>query len=464
MHRVLALLLILTLAVACSQNPGFESEDQAQLIRDLRTSFVAVEYTLQKDDGDEPQASGMGSRCPNCGGWHGSSVNTAFNEERPAELEGYLIAPTRVILTDPVIHPRFIKKLEVRFGDQAVAAKPVAWARDQYAYMLELEKPLEGAVPLEFDAEAEGPYFFAMQTLGESEPSASLKPFAPQVVLRYEDDAMMASQDMGLVVNTEGTPVGMIYNPELALDDSWKGSPLEWDLVEKDAMEEIDQRIQAIVENKIVRTELIFRSPSGEEDMYSYHHYGRGESFDGTEANVAGMLWDKETLLVLGDLKPDNTARLEKIRVHTKDGAVIEAKFKASLKDLPVMVATLEEPIDNPLDLYSDDLDALRHKLSVGVLVNVVGESREIRTMPFRLMGFQKGREGRYYPQLARLSTAFLFTDDGKLAIFPGGFRDKPWEERYHGSEDMLMQVSLLAERVKDVEQYADTANIPLSE
>jgi len=127
--------------------------ENAALIQKLAPSMVRVEYTLQFDGGEEPEI-GAGSGFPQSGSYYYGGGNQYVEEERPIEVAGYLVSPTRVVTPLMFIHPRFVKGIAVRFGETAVPAKIVAWAVDQKAVFLELESPLQGTKPLEFDPEA----------------------------------------------------------------------------------------------------------------------------------------------------------------------------------------------------------------------------------------------------------------------------------------------------------------------
>ena len=82
--------------------------------RAVAPSLVRVEYTVRYDKGDPPQGGvGYGS----------GSGESALRNETPTSVAGFLIAPRKVVAADPMMHPRFVEKIAVRFGDQVVAAK-----------------------------------------------------------------------------------------------------------------------------------------------------------------------------------------------------------------------------------------------------------------------------------------------------------------------------------------------------
>src|SRR5687767_10532689 len=88
---------------------------QAKLAEAVSPSLVRVEYTLQFDQGEAPTAAGWSTKCPNCGQYHGNDLSAVVTEDRPFETTGFLVGENEVITADPVVHPRFVKKIAVSF-------------------------------------------------------------------------------------------------------------------------------------------------------------------------------------------------------------------------------------------------------------------------------------------------------------------------------------------------------------
>ncbi len=151
--------LLLAAGLQAAQH-DFSPADSVAVTEAIAPSLVRVEYTLQFDKGERPVAGAAGERCPNCGRYHGYAYMGAqlVEEERPLEVAGFLLSPTKVVTSDLMIHPRFLKKIAVRFGEQIVDARITAYAKEYDAAFLELARPLEGASPLVFDAQQQAPY------------------------------------------------------------------------------------------------------------------------------------------------------------------------------------------------------------------------------------------------------------------------------------------------------------------
>src|SRR5690606_15147009 len=114
--------------------------DPAAIAEAVRPSLVRVEYTLRYDRGEAPPWDGDGD----------INFEELIDDERPLETAGFLLDDVHVVARDTLLDPRFVETLEVRFGDDAAAATPSAWAVRQGAVILKLAAPLEGAEPLKF--------------------------------------------------------------------------------------------------------------------------------------------------------------------------------------------------------------------------------------------------------------------------------------------------------------------------
>jgi hypothetical protein len=113
------------LALVCPP-PGASAKEDEQttrsatdLARALASSFAHVEVALRYDEGQPPATL--------TGGWQEGYAGLV-TQERPLDLTGLVLAPDRVLVSDPQIPPRFVAGITVVFGTQRVPAKPFAWA------------------------------------------------------------------------------------------------------------------------------------------------------------------------------------------------------------------------------------------------------------------------------------------------------------------------------------------------
>ena len=164
-------------------------------------------------------------RTPFLGGIREDWANLV-KEERPLELPGYVLAPKRVLTLDPMIHPRFIERIGVQRDGERVSATPSAYLDSGNGLVLQLEKPLGGARPLAFDAKAT-PSFAASYYQWNGGWRLRVTPFYRAVSWDARLRTHLQASPFNLLVADGGTVVGIPLLDEMALDDSWKGSPLD---------------------------------------------------------------------------------------------------------------------------------------------------------------------------------------------------------------------------------------------
>ncbi len=464
-----ALLAIVTttfVALITAAAPA-QSDEASTAAQHVASSIVRVELTLQYDKGQPPTSAGWGERCPGCGRYHVQSGPTYVEEERPLEAAGYLLSPTRVLTNDVFLQPRFIQKIEVRFGDEVVPGRIAAHADDQYAMIVELDLPLETAEPLSFDGSAEGPYFLVSSQQVNGEWLLHAAPL-PVAAASTSESGMRFTplSSRGIVVNAQGVPVGAAMNEELPSQGRWKGSPDDWKWISADQFAQLKSAAEAWADSGILLVTLGLRSPtsSGPSNPWMYDE----SEDDATERHTLGLLVESKTLLVLEGMKATTTARLEHITVHPPGGEPIEATFAYSLLDYDAFLATLDEPLSGPLHLAQpgESLLSLRNQLLLGAEVMLHGEHRIAYYNHTRIPRFELGWRRQVYPDVAGdVTHLFLFNKEGSLLALPLERRERAGEERQwrHGGQ-RLTPASHIAAVLAKLPQHIDENNIPLSE
>jgi serine protease Do len=435
----LALALVAAGCVTGTQRTALE--EQMATAKLLAPSLVRVEYTMKFDAGEAPP-----------------SGESSFRDERPTEVVGFLVSPTKVLTTDRIDYPRFIESIAIRQADEVVKAKFVGFAADHQAAMLELERPLKLGKPLQFDATLAGPY--QSVTCGEWDGAwtTQSQKFGPVVTWTETGRLFCPAPIMAVLVDDNGVPVGMSMDGELPADDSWKGSPLDWKfytLAEREALLKKAER-------GVVRVTLQFRSPPTDSTS---RRYATSEEEFVTEMNVPGIALDGNRVLVLASLKPKVTARLETIQA-TVGSTTVTAKFEASLRDYGALVVKLDKPLGGAVKLSLKPPFDYAFKLLPTADVRLHGENRATYMAHRRIRSFRLGWHRQICPQiLGRDETTFLFDNDGALVALPIDRREKVTvQDRYSSSRQELVFASYLKDVLADVKASADPGNIPLSE
>jgi hypothetical protein len=461
-HRPSILLLAAALAAGCAAQADRAVHEQVAAAERVAPALVRVQYTLRYDHGEEPQTGGWVSA--NCPAYSAGYVGNGspLGDERPLELPGFLVGPTTVVTPDPMIHPRFIERTAVRFADETVAAKPSAWAKDKSAVMLELDKPLPQACPLEFKADAPGPLAAVEYVQAPGEWTVSVSPFGGAVVVSDAEGPYLPGASQSLITTADGTPVGIAMSERLPTDGSWKGSPLQWPAwtaAERDALLE---RLGATAERALVRVTLTFRSPRKQAGGGRYY---RSDDAD-PEMHVAGVVLEDGRVLVLVELKPNVTARLEGIVVHPASGGAAPAKFACSLADYGALVAVLEKPLSGGVPLAPALTLGLRGRLMPCAEVRLRGDQRAVYYAHRRIMAFELGWRERLHPCVpGDDENLFLFDTDGRLVALPVSRRQRAGtENRWSSGGDTSLTAAADLAGALAAPDCADAGNVPLPE
>jgi hypothetical protein len=441
------------------------AKDGVAIADALAKSAVRVEYTLKYDRGEEPSAAGWRYRCASCGQYHNTGGAQVINEERPAEQGGFLIAPTRVITADPMVHARFIERIDVVFGDQRIEATPKAYPVDQRAVILELSEPLSGAMSVAFDSGAAGPYHTVTFDPGAGSWTLSVAALPTTVITRDTGDRVLAAPTACLIVGADAVGVGMTFTEELPADGSWKASPETWRVMSALDLENAERAIGERCATGVVHATLLFRSPS--QDAAPERRWSPSGSQSDTEWTGAGIVVDPHTVIVLADLKPATTARLERVRLRPEGGETVDASFVGSLKDHGALVVRTEQPLAAPVSLSPVQVLDLRHTLLVGAEVRIQGQTRTTYYNRARIASYIRGWKQNVYPELSTGEGAtFVYALDGTLAVFPMSRRTKVAVEETWGYDDsaVMTPVAHLRPILADLESHFDANNVPLSE
>jgi S1-C subfamily serine protease len=442
--------------------------EQAAVADAVQASLVRVEVSLRYDKGEEPRAGPS----PQAGCAAQSQPHDSFqyadivNEERPLELAGFLVSPTRVVALDPMIHPRFVEGIAVRFKGDLVKARPAAYGKDQRAVFLELERPLKDAKPLKFDGNRKGPYLtvFYEQVDGVWTTGVDLVPEGGGLSVTETGRKYCPAPRGSLVVDRHGMPVALCMRDEMPPDDSWKGPPSAWAVMTADELAKLLDGIAGRVCTGAVRVTLYFRSPH--KDLRGMR--SRDEEKGATEQYATGVLLDANRVLVLANLKPGVTARLERILVRPEKGEAVAAKFTASLKDYGCLVATLEKPLPCTIALSAKNILDCKGLLLPAAEVRLHGEDWSVYYEHRRIEFFSVGWKRQVYPQLSQEGegeSLVLFDEEGALLALPVARREKvALEDRYSSREPLLTPVAYLKPVLDNLQKYVDINNVPLGE
>ncbi len=445
----------------------------------IARAFVRVEITAQYDNGQAPNHEYSGSY--QFGGSARSGVTPRpvqnweqlIEEERPGVQGGFLIAADRVYTSDPLLHSRFVKSIRVRYGDQAVDARPVAYPIEQGGVFLQLAAPLPGAEAIKFDGSAQGPYL-AVQ-YDDSGRLLDIESMNTTATYSIDGKSFLRTDVETVFVNADGVAVGLAGVSRLPLDGSWKGDPSAWPALTAEQLAAKFSSIEKRAAGSLLRVAISLRSPPSKGESQRRGYDGeRDENDAATEWNGTGLLLDDSTVLVLAKFKPKVTARLERVRVFDSTGKEHPAKFSTTLKEWGAFTAKLDAPIPGSIQFAKAPIMSFRDRLLVRAEIAVRGESRSAHVWQQRIFGFFLGRHGEFYPELPSVEASyrgvqqttplsFVFDLDGLLVALPIQHREKVSTERGE-SGPLMMPASMLAAELGRGSGAFDPENRPLAE
>ncbi|OGV69937.1 MAG: hypothetical protein A3K19_02125 [Lentisphaerae bacterium RIFOXYB12_FULL_65_16] len=475
----MVLALVVAARAAFCQEVAIDAAAQAVLWEKIKPSVVWVQFSLGYDQGQAPVGCPWTTHCPVCGGMHGAETTAAYiHDERPLELLGFVLSTTQVLAPDPLIPARFIRGVTVRQGERGVAAHVVAYARERHAVFLELAAPLDGALPLSFDANRPPPYLYVGGMLKNARRTIAIQPVRQGVTISDRLPPGIPAMLSAAIFDTTGDAVGASMVDSLPVDGSWKGAPLSWPMVSTEELGRLRADLEQRAERGLLRVTLQFRSPApGDRSRYLVDREDYptrwGERPDAAEQNELGILVDARRVLVLAGLSRRRTGRLQSILVYPASGEPVPARFEGSLAHYGGVLATLDTPLAGALSLSGDDLAARRFNLLMGVTATVQGESRSFSVHPTRILWLRPGWQGQLYPALLeRDNSTFVFDLNGDLLALPLAVRIPVALKRDpgmapeldEGSRQLTTAAACLRDVLRDPAGHVNPANVPVAE
>ena len=437
------------------------------IIKAVKPSLVIVQYYLKYDKGQEPVVGGY--RCGECNRFHGTDAGSFVKEERPLEVPGYLVAPDRVISADPLIASRFLETIKVKFGDAEVKAGIATYFTEQQSLELKLESPLKSATPLALDPEVKAPFFNVTYAFDQGFWQVSVTPFerGKVVYLADIDLTVCVVQPNSLIVAENGKLAALSMNGTLPTDNSWRNPPTKLPQMSAEAMKVALDKLDKDINQGIFRVKLHFRSPKLDKTIMPEYGQEEKEQIE-TEYNTIGILFDTNKFLVLADLKPRVTARLESIQTFVPGNAEpLPAVFNCSLKDYGVLIAEFKTPAalkkitlspKNNLKDVGNLLLKVKYDLAGDQLVKYFEHSW--------IADFGVGWRGMLMPMIPGDDKgAFLFNQKNELVALPMIRRAKATMEKSFSSPGpQLIQSCYMQKVLADLKNNIDIGNVPVPE
>jgi hypothetical protein len=445
-----------------------EAVKDSAVVEKFGSSIVHVEYTLRFDKGDYPEIAGFGQRCPQCGEFHSLGDGSEMvRQERPLDVPGFVLAADRVLTSDTMIHPRFIEKIQIRFGEELIAASPAAYGLEHAAVILRLEKPLRGARVIDFVKSKARPFRVISYTENNGQWIFGVEKMSEVYSKPRQGQAFFTAPATGLIADANGLAVGVNMGQQLPPEDAWQQSPLNWSYLQAADMGEKLAEFESRINRSVLRVKINFRSPR---NLKQRHEYWSDDEENATEINTAGVVIDPNHILIMSKLKPKVTAMLEQILVYPVDGGeAIEASFDGTLTHYGAFMAVLKQslPSESAAVMATEPVTDFDRKMLLCAEVKIQGENRTVYVGHNRFTSFSPGWRRQLVPGLSvSVDSRYLFDLQGRLVALPLSWREKilSEEDRWSDSQLSLTACCYLRSALTASGDNFDAGNIPLSE
>lgn len=330
-----------------------------KLVGKYSDSIAVVRYYVKKNDKGVEPSFRIPYKCPNCDNTHFRDGLVSAVKKIPAEFAGFLISDDRVLMTDIMLPPEFIDRIEVECAGEVVAAEEYESSRERKALYLKLARPFSRAKPIRFvdDKNPENPsYFFMVREEGMTVAGVSESKISQFKHFVELDKDVYEGNPNTLVVNKALEPVTVALEDKIELGKEVFSSPLDW------PREPACRRFERIasLETKLIKSIIPINIQLEAKAKESGGRFSISWSDDGdlnnkNDIDCPGIVVENGKVLVLAALQPQATARLVKLNAVTSDGKKIPLQFAGSYLDEGALLATV--PAENIADFEPLKLD-----------------------------------------------------------------------------------------------------------
>ncbi len=316
-----------------------------KLVGKYSDSIAVVRYYVKKNDkGVEPSFT-IPYKCPNCSSTHYRDSIVSAEKKIPAEFAGFLISSDIVLMSDIMLPPEFIDRIEVECAGEVVAAAEFESSSEYNALYLKLAKPLAKAKPIKFvdDKNPENPsYFFMVREEGMTVAGVSGSKVSQFKHFVELDKDIYEGNPNTLMVNKSLEPVTVSLQDKIELGKEVFSSPLNWPREPADKRFERIRSLEAKLAKSIVPVNIQLEAKAKEPgSRFSITWSGDDDLNNKNDIDCPGIVVEGGKIIVLAALQPQATARLVKMNASASNGAKIPLQFAGSYQNEGALLATL---------------------------------------------------------------------------------------------------------------------------
>ncbi len=438
-------------------------------------SLVTVSIKPVLETWEEPLSEYPGERCPNCGRVHGSSHERILGMEVPLQVSGFLFAPDRVVMADPLLRVGEMPSIMVERGGERIPAVVERICLKQDAMLLKLERPFSAKA---FSAPPAGASTGCVVAVASRNAMDTLCAKTAQqtdfLQVTADGQRIVALPSIAQLLDEKGAVFGYATSMPFAEGDlsAKSAKPEDWAGLSPQELAAEEAKILTQFKKSFRPVTFGLRAPkseAGSETTRRYSYSSRNnESANELEVSAVGVFLRPQRLLVPCDLTYEQIARLESIRVTLADGKTVEGRFVCALQAAHAVVVELPQAYPEavaPLDGGKQGLQELQHLLSIEVVTSGEYEVRIHRT---RISEITPGWRGNLTAKYLGRGN-ILFALNGRCSWLPLRLRRTESDEMsaytYRSSRDpMCFLADAVAALAEPAPADVKTAWVPLSE
>lgn len=321
-----------------------DSRKAADLASSLRKHSVKVFIHAKTDNGDSPSVGGFESDISN---------------ERPTRLGGYWWDADTVIIEDPVLPDRFIRRIEISpDGEDARYPAEVAGRFLSIPAILLRVLPdktglLPKSEPLVFQSSPDLLDVAATAVYGFDTDRWNIRlTGGPGTFFLSEGGVECFKTDnQGILVNEDGMPVGMTFSYRAYPGDQpipWRGDIIRKSrLISPDEFRDAQAAIRRGLNTSALEVRFALRVRIDEEEEGRRWRGNRSSDIDESTPEVrgTGLVVGPRRLWVPVALERESLARLEGIRVILPDGRELDGRFAGAFRDYQAVLVDVDEDL-----------------------------------------------------------------------------------------------------------------------
>ena len=316
-------------------------------------SFAVVRYWTKKNDkGDEPKFE-IPYKCPNCHGTHYRDGDESSEKGIPAEFVGFLIAPDRVLMTDLMIEPEFVERIEVECAGETIAAVEFEASPERSALVFKTERPFAKGKPLKFVVSGEVPvdptYFFLVRENGETVAgftSSKIANFRHHVELGKD---LYEGNPNTLVLNGKGEAVTVALEEMVELGKETFSPPTMWKMEPAQKRFERLAALESRFRKAVFPVYLQFET-KGKESGGMFRRWSSHSDEIKNDVDTVGILVEGGKVIVPARIAAADTARLVKLEATLTDGKKVALEFVGSYAEEGAFETKFQNGIPNGLE------------------------------------------------------------------------------------------------------------------